>query len=221
MCWHSWHACDWRLHQSGSCGAAEPTCVVDGHHCCHVILRRCPPLALHGIVEHLLAGVHPHLGRGGQVQAGHSWLQGQVRRGKGGPGTEGAQEAAGPAGQNTPATVALHSPAPRTGSPPPVAGAWCGGSASPAAPVGMLLGCRHVDSGLFCPGSGSLADGGIWLAGLAPTTGQPLAYAMTRCCAWPSAAAAGGAPPAAPRPGAPPPPITGHPAVIGNSVRRA
>lgn len=58
----------------------------------------------------------------------------------------------------------------------PAESCWCGGSASAVpALVGMLLCCRHVDSGLFCPGSGSFAEGGIWLAGFAPTTGQPLA----------------------------------------------
>jgi hypothetical protein len=61
-------------------------------------------------------------------------------------------------------------PTPPTCSPPDVLGSWCCGGAPAAPPVGMLLCCLHVDSGLLCPGNGTLAEGGIELA---PTTGQP------------------------------------------------
>ena len=69
----------------------------------------------------------------------------------------------------------------------------------------MLLLCRHVDSGFCCPGSGALADGGIELAGLAPTTGQPLA------------AKGGGSRDAL---AAAAPPITGQPAKRASAIQQ-
>lgn len=55
-----------------------PTRVVDRHHRRHVVLAGHPALAPHGVVKHLLAGVHPDL-RGRRRGVGGGWQHGRPR----------------------------------------------------------------------------------------------------------------------------------------------